>query len=97
MSIYFAQSIQMSLLCTMKLSLVSLLVILSLSSCKSEYEERLEQARELKESLTLVDANNSIYEEYDLRNEKKLLEEEIRFLAKVSGNEKLFLEEVYED
>jgi len=81
----------------MKLSLVSLLVLLSLSSCKSEYEERLEEARVLKESMALVEANSSNYEQYDLYNEKKLLEDEIRFLAKVSGNEKLFLKEVYED
>lgn len=79
----------------MKFSLVSLLVLLSLSSCKSEYEERLEEARELKERMALVEANSSIYEEYDLTNEKELLEEEIRFLAKVSGNEKLFLQEIY--
>ena len=87
----------MSFLCTMKLSLVSLLVILSLSSCKSEYEERLEQARELKERMSLVEANSSIYDKYNLSNEKELLEDEIQFLAKVSGNEKLFLKEVYQD
>jgi hypothetical protein len=81
----------------MKLSLVSLLVLLSLSSCKSEYEQRLEEARELRESMVLVEANSSIYEEYNLDNEKELLDEEIRFLAKVSGNEKLFLKEIYED
>lgn len=97
MSIFFAQNSEMLLICNMKLSLVSILVILSLSSCKSEYEERLEEARELKESMVLVEANSSIYEEYDLDSEKKLLEEEIRFLAKVSGNEKLFLKEVYAD
>ena len=97
MSIYFAQNNEMLLLCSMKLFLVSLLVLLSLPSCKSEYEERLEEARELKESMALVEANSSIYEQYDLVNEKKLLEEEIRFLAKVSGNEKLFLKEIYKD
>ncbi|MFK7786434.1 MAG: hypothetical protein AB8B56_15040 [Crocinitomicaceae bacterium] len=81
----------------MKLSLVSLLVIISLSSCKSEYEQRLEEALELKERMVLVEANSSIYEQYDLFSEKELLEEEIRFLAKVSGNEKLFLKEIYKD
>lgn len=97
MSISFAQNTQMSFLCDMKLSLVSLLVLLSLSSCKSEYEERLEEARALKERMALVEANSDIYEQYGLFNEKKLLEDEIRFLAKVSGNEKLFLKEIYED
>lgn len=97
MSICFAQNIEKLLICSMKLSLVSLLVLLSLSSCKSEYEQRLEEARELRESMVLVEANSSIYEEYNLDNEKELLDEEIRFLAKVSGNEKLFLKEIYED
>ncbi|MDG1331506.1 MAG: hypothetical protein P8P74_04205 [Crocinitomicaceae bacterium] len=81
----------------MKLYLVSLLVLLSLSSCKSEYEERLEEARALKERMALVEANSDIYEQYDLFNEKELIEDEIRFLAKVSGNEKLFLKEIYAD
>ena len=98
MSIYFAQTNKMSLLCSMKLSIVSLLlVIISPPSCKSEYEQRLEEARELRESMELVEANRSIYEEYDLASEKELIEQEIRFLAKVSGNEKLFLKEIYED
>ena len=97
MSIYFVSTVQMSFLCGMKLSLVSLLVILSLSSCKSEYEERLEQARALKERMSLVEENISIYEKYDLFNEKELLQDEIQFLAKVSGNEKLFMKEVYKD
>lgn len=88
----------MYFLCSMKLILVSiLLVILSLSSCKSEYEERLEEARELKARMTLVEANLSIYEQCDLPNEIKSLQEEIEFLAKVSGNEKLFLQEIYND
>jgi len=98
MSICFAQAVQMSFLCWMKLILVSLLlVIISLSSCKSEYEQRLEEARVLKKSMALVEANSSIYEEHEFLNKKELIEEEIRFLAKVSGNEKLFLKEIYED
>lgn len=87
----------MSFLCGMKLILVSLLVIISLSSCKSEYEERLEQALELKESLALAEANMSSYEANNLSDEIELLHEEIHFLAKVSGNEKLFLKEVFND
>lgn len=81
----------------MKLSLVSLLVLLSLSSCKSEYEERLEEALELKERISVVEANISMREQSNLSGEIELLEEEIQFLAKVSGNEKLFLKEVYAD
>lgn len=81
----------------MKLSIVSLLVSLSLSSCKSEYEERLEQARVLKERMSIVEANSSIREQSNLTSEMRNLEQEILFLAKVSGNEKLFLKEVYKD
>ncbi|MCJ8289820.1 MAG: hypothetical protein HRT58_09170 [Crocinitomicaceae bacterium] len=81
----------------MKLFLVSLLVILSLTSCKSEYEERLEQARALKVRLSLVQSNISMNEQSNLSSEVDLLHEEIQFLAKVSGNEKLFLKEVYND
>ncbi len=88
----------MYFLCSMKLTSVSiLLVLLSLSSCKSEYEERLEEARELKARMTLVEENLSIYEQYDLPNEIESLQEEIEFLAKVSGNEKLFLQEIFND
>ncbi len=87
----------MSLLCSMKLCLVSLLVLLSLSSCKSEYEERLEQARVLKERMSIVEANVSMREQSSLSSEIQLIEDEILFLAKVSGNEKLFLKEVYKD
>ena len=87
----------MLLLCSMKLFLVSLLVILPLLSCKSEYEERLEQARVLKERMSLVEATISVNEESKLSNEIDQLQEEIQFLAKVSGNEKLFLQEVYND
>jgi hypothetical protein len=88
----------MSFLCGMKLLLVSLLLILlSLSSCKSEYEERLEQARELRARLSLVESTNLMNEKSDLSSEVELLHQEIQFLAKVSGNEKLFLEEVYND
>lgn len=97
MSIYFVGTKEMSFLCIMKFSLVSLLVLLSLSSCKSEYEQRLEQARKLKERMSLVEANISMNERTDLSNEIELLHEEIEFLAKVSGNEKLFLKEVYND
>ena len=81
----------------MKFWLVSLLLLLSLSSCKSEYEQRLEQARELKERMSLVEANISMNEQSSLSNEIEILQGEILFLAKVSGNEKLFLKEVYGD
>lgn len=97
MSIFFAQSWELSFLCSMKFSLVSLLVLFSLMSCESEYQQRLEQARKLKVRMSLVEAKISSNKHSDLSNEIELLEEKIQFLAKVSGNEKLFLKEVYND
>lgn len=81
----------------MKFYLVSLLLTISLVSCKSEYEERLEQARELKERMLFVEANIDMGNTKNLTNELQLLHEEIQFLAKVSGNEKLFMKEVFND
>ncbi|MFT5858591.1 MAG: hypothetical protein ACI865_000679 [Flavobacteriaceae bacterium] len=80
----------------MRLIIVSFLLLgLLLTSCKSEYEERLEEAKELKVRITMVEASNSLLPRQNLVNEIEILEEEIFFLAKVSGNEQLFLDELY--
>ncbi len=97
MSIYFVKATKMSFLYTTKVLLVALLLLLSLPSCKSEYQERLEQARELKERILRVEANIKWNNQLELSNEIELLQEEINFLAKVSGNEEFFLKEVYKD
>lgn len=97
MIIYFARTDNLSLLCGMKFYLVSLLLVISLGSCKSEYEERLEQARELKERMQLVESNLAVNNAKTVSHELKTLQEEIQFLAKVSGNEKLFMQEVFND
>lgn len=82
----------------MKFFTVSLLLLgLLFTSCKSEYEERLEEAKGLKEKITKVEASSSLLPRERLISEIENLEEEINFLAKVSGNEKLFLSEVYND
>lgn len=81
----------------MKLLLVSLLLVLVLPSCKSEYEERLEEARELKSRMLVVEGNLSMNNQARMSSEIEHLQEEIEFLARVSGNEKLFLQEVYND
>ena len=97
MIIYFARTGNLSLLCGMKFYLVSLLLIISLASCESEYEQRLEQARELKERMQLVESNLATNNAKNLSAELESLQEEIQFLAKVSGNEKLFMQEVFND
>ena len=66
-----------------------------MGSCKSEYEERLEEAKVLKEQIHLVQVNHHLLPEAHLEDEIELLETKIYFHAKVSGNEELFLKEVF--
>lgn len=70
-------------------------MIVSLSSCTSEYEERLEEAKELRERLSLIEESNFVAPNEELTQEIADLEDQIFFLAKVSGNEELFLDELY--
>lgn len=81
----------------MKLLISALLLNIMLCSCKSEYHERLEQAQGLKEKMVMVEASNDLLPRKRLINEIKTLQKEIQFLAKISGNEDLFLTEVYND
>lgn len=69
----------------------------TMSSCTSEYEECLEQGRCLKEKL--VEAQNSYtnFSNSNLIQEIEMIQKEIILLAKVSGNEELFLHEIYND
>lgn len=64
-------------------------------ACKSEYHIRLEQAKELRKKMIMVEASNNLLPRKQLIDELKSMREEIEFLAKVSGNEELFLKEVY--
>lgn len=61
-----------------------------LGSCTSEYEERLEEAKVLRERFLLVEESNFLSPNMELVNEMKKIESEIEFLAKVSGNEEMF-------
>jgi hypothetical protein len=64
-----------------------------LSSCSSEYSERLNRARELKQKLS-----EAIKEQervgVSFNDEIVAILEEIDFHAKVSGNEELFIREL---
>lgn len=88
----------MSLLfCSMKTLLISTLVFLliGLQSCQSEYSERMAKAIELKrkymdvKSIMIESNNNNLSKTLDE------IEEEIKFQAKISGNEELFLKEIW--
>lgn len=66
-----------------------------LVSCESEYEERLEEGRHLKNRLVLLEHKARIYEGTNFEAEKEEIEKQILLLSKVSGNEELFLSEVF--
>lgn len=74
-----------------------LLGILSLAlfSCKSEYEERLDQAQALKIKIEHLEKMNEETNTVWYEDELDELHKEIAFLSKVSGNEQKFLEELY--
>jgi len=72
-----------------------LLVAFSFGSCTSEYEERLDEAKKLHHKLSLIEESNFISPDDELVNEMNAIEKRIEFLAKVSGNEESFLQEIY--
>ena len=85
----------LSLLCGMKLLSVSLLLlIISFSSCTSEYEERLEEAKVIQSRMIIVEKNLFSSPNNSLVLEIKKLESKIHFLAEVSGNKKMFLSDL---
>ena len=79
----------------MKMPIITLLLILlGATSCTSEYEERLEQGRDLMNRLELVEGTSEYVSNSQLIVEIKDIQNEINLLAKVSGNEILFLKEL---
>ncbi len=83
----------------MKLLTVLLLLTIGglMTSCTSEYEECLVQGLALRNQLALVEQSYSVVSNEELVNEMESIKNEINFLAKVSGNEELFLKQVFED
>ncbi len=74
--------------------LFTILVGISVTSCKSEYEERMEKAREIKcEMERLTKQSQVMGMAFD--TEINELESQIEFHAKVSGNQDLFLKELF--
>lgn len=66
-------------------------------SCESEYEERLKQGLHLKERLALMERSSDALSDEVLQTEIETIRNEIVLLAKVSGNEELFLSQVFND
>ena len=96
--IFFVATKRLSLLCTMK-KLLLLLILLGgmFTSCTSEYEERLAQGKELKNRLELVKGTSYYISNTQLASEIIEIKNEINLLAKVSGNEELFMKELFND
>lgn len=86
----------LSEICDMKFHYLLLIgfLVFSLSSCQSEYEQRLEEAKDLRDHLTLVENQYYLFPSPELRGEIIALEKEIKNLAKISGDEELFLAEI---
>lgn len=69
---------------------------LSMASCESEYEERLEIARELRKDMEKAVENKAMLGS-SYSDDIRELETMIQFHAKVSGNKEVFLKEVFEN
>ncbi len=83
------------------MKLRAVLLLLSLvtlaTSCKSEYEERLLQGMHLKEKLAMMEQSRALTNNDRLLDEIREIHDEITLLARVSGNEELFLQQVFGD
>ncbi|MCR9172373.1 MAG: hypothetical protein NXI10_07785 [bacterium] len=76
------------------LLLLALFLGVSLASCKSEYEERLQEAKNLQERYLLVEESNMMSPREELAEEMRDIKSEIEYLARVSGNEYMFYKEL---
>jgi len=99
MNIFFASRTKLSFLCSMKQLAVLLLLVFGYfsTSCTSEYEERLEQGLDLKEQISEMETGSSSFNEDHISKEIETIRNEISLLARVSGNEDLFLSQIYKD
>lgn len=90
---------KLTLLCFMKINAIIGLIVLNLGfqSCQSEYTERMKKAIELKRKHTEL---RNILNQSDKPSLKTLLSElerEISIQAKISGNEEMFLKELWKN
>ncbi len=75
---------------TLSFSIILFIGLLS-SSCTSEYEERLEEGKALVLRLDFLEASQSHLSDELIKDELTTISNEISILAKLSGNEELFL------
>ena len=79
----------------MKTLIILLLIVLGFTSCTSEYEMRLEEGKSLINRLELVEGTSDYIPNNELLLEINEINNEISLLAKISGNEELFLKEIF--
>lgn len=79
----------------MKKPLLLTFLSILLFSCKSEYEERLAQAKVVRVKIEKIQSMDEFGINIALQEEINDLRDEIIFLSKVSGNENKFLEELF--
>lgn len=70
------------------------MLVVIFTSCTSEYDECLEEAKELRQRYLMVEETNMVSPNEELLKELQKIESEIDYLAKVSGNEQLFFREL---
>jgi len=80
----------------MKTLLLSLLLFVGLcsSSCTSEYEERLEEGKALILRLEFIENSQLQISDELIKDELATISNEITVLAKLSGNEELFFDQL---
>lgn len=77
--------------------LLFIIVGITGTSCTSEYEQRLEEGRILVDRLEKVEGTSDYISDNQFVFEVNEIVDEINLLAQVSGNKKLFLQEIYQD
>ena len=75
----------------MKLLLSFILISFLFTSCTSEYEERLEEGKGLLQRMEFINNSQNQLSDDTIKEEMSSINNELSILAKVSGNEELFL------
>ncbi len=78
-----------------RILLLLFIVVSGLPSCQSEYGERLSIAMQLKREYKEVEATMHDSKDPVLKVHLNRIEKEIKFHATLSGNESLFLEQIW--
>jgi hypothetical protein len=78
-----------------KISLIVLGLGILVASCQSEYGERMNKALQLKKEYQKVHIHLQNSKNPNLITQLSEIKKEIRFHATVSGNEQLFLKEIW--